>query len=263
MRRWISASSSTIFCCSMPVRRCNCSSMMACACRSVNSKPAISDSRASRGRPRRADQPDDRVQIFQRLLEAEQDMLALAGFAQLVIGAPADHFHAVLDEALDAIDQAQFARLAVDDRQHDHAEADLQLRVLVEIVEDDFGLLAALQLEDDAHAVAVAFVADFGNAFDLLFVHQRGGVLDQPRLVHLVGNLGDDDLLAVLAAALDGRLGAHLELAAALGEGVDNALPAEDEAAGRKIGAGHHLQDLRQRRLRILDQRDGGVRRFR
>ena len=43
---------------------------------------------------------------------------------------------------------------------------DLQLRVLVQVVEDDFGLLAALQLEHDAHAVAVALVADVGDAFD-------------------------------------------------------------------------------------------------
>ena len=35
---------------------------------------------------------------------------------------------------------------------------------------------------------------------------------DQPRLVHLVGNLGDDDLLPVLAHALDGGFGADLEL---------------------------------------------------
>ena len=70
------------------------------------------------------------------------------------------------------VDQAQLARLAVDDRQHDDAEVDLQLRLLVQIVEDDFGLLAALQLEDDAHAVAIALIADVGNAFELLFVHQ-------------------------------------------------------------------------------------------
>ena len=75
------------------------------------------------------------------------------------------------------LEQAQFARLAVDDREIDDAEADLQLRVLVEVVENDLGLLAALQLEDDAHTVAIALVADFGNAFDFLLVDQRGGVL--------------------------------------------------------------------------------------
>ena len=60
----------------------------------------------------------------------------------------------------------------------------------------------------------------------LLLVDQRGDLLDQPRLVHLVGNLGDDDLLVVLADALDGGLGAQLELPAALGVGIENSLPA-------------------------------------
>ena len=111
-------------------------------------------------------------------------------------------------------DQAELARLSVDDRQHDDAEADLQLRLLVQVVENHLGLFAALQLEDDAHAVAVALIANVGNAFDLLFVDQRGDVFDQLRLIHLIGDLGDDDLLAVFAHALDAG-GRAFELAAA------------------------------------------------
>ena len=140
--------------------------MIACACLSVNSKRGDQAFARFPRTLRGADQADDLVQVVERLLEAEQDVLALARLAQLVLGAPADDFDAVLDEALDAVDQAQLARLAVDDRQHDDAEADLQLRVLVQIVEHDLGLLAALQLEHDAHAVAVALVADVGDAFD-------------------------------------------------------------------------------------------------
>ena len=106
-----------------------------------------------------ANQPDHFVQVVERLLEAEQDVLALARLAQFVLGAAADHIDAVVDEELDHVHQAQLARLAVDDGEHDDAEADLQLGVLVEVVEHHLGLLAALQLEDDAHAVAVALVA--------------------------------------------------------------------------------------------------------
>ena len=61
--------------------------------------------------------------------------------------------------------------------------------MLVQIVEDDFGLLAALQLEHDAHAVAVALVADLGNAFERLFVDQARRVLDQAGFVDLIGQL--------------------------------------------------------------------------
>ncbi len=128
-------------------------------------------------------------------------MLAVARLAQFVFGAAADHFDAVVDEVLEAIDQAQLARLAVDDGKHDDAEADLQLRVLIKVVEHHLGLLAALQLDDDAHAVAVAMVEDVGDAFDALLIDHRGDLLEQLRLVDLIGNLGDDDLLAVLAHA--------------------------------------------------------------
>ena len=171
-------------------------------------------------------------------------MLAVAGLAQQVIGAAADDIDAVLDEALEGVEQAQLARLAVDDRQQDDAEVDLHLRVLVQVVEDDFGLLAALQLEHDAHAVAVALVADFGDAFELLFVDQAGAVLDQAGFVDLVGKLGDDDGFAVLAHLFGGGFGAHLDGAAAGREVIVDALAAQDDAAGGEIGALHHLDQI-------------------
>ena len=39
-----------------------------------------------------------------------------------------------------------------------------------------------------------------------LLAHQLGDALDHARLVHLVGDLGDDDRLAVLADLLDRRV---------------------------------------------------------
>src|SRR5207249_2465295 len=56
-----------------------------------------------------ADQFDNRVEVLQRLLETEQDMLALPGLAELIIGAPADDVNAVVDETPDAVDQPQLA----------------------------------------------------------------------------------------------------------------------------------------------------------
>ena len=82
---------------------------------------------------------------------------------------------------------------------------------LKRFVQDDLRLFVALDFDHDAHAVAVAFVADVGDAFDFLVLDQLGDVLDQPRFIHLIGKLGDDDVLAVLAALLDGCLGANLE----------------------------------------------------
>jgi len=42
-------------------------------------------------------------------------VLAFAGLAQFVIGAPADDIDAVLDEVFDRLDEAELAGLAVDD----------------------------------------------------------------------------------------------------------------------------------------------------
>jgi len=74
---------------------------------------------------------------------------------------------------------------------------------------------ASLELDHHAVAVAVALVAQVGDAVDLLLVHQFGDALDHARLVHLVGNLGDDDGFAFLADGLERDLAAHHDRAAA------------------------------------------------
>ncbi len=101
-------------------------------------------------RLRGADQLDQFIQIVERFLETKQNVLAVARFAQFKIGAPPHYIDTVLDEVPQRIHQAQLARLPVDDRQHDHAEADLQLRMLVQVVEDNLRLLAPFQLKHDA-----------------------------------------------------------------------------------------------------------------
>ena len=136
-------------------------------------------------------------------------------FDQQVGGAAAHHVDAVVDEVLDRLDQAHFLGLPVDHRQQDHAEAFLHRGVLEELVEHELRFAAALEFDHDAHAVAVALVADVGDVVDDLVVDQFRDALDQPRFVHLVGNFGDDDRLAVFGDVLDAGLGAHHEAAAA------------------------------------------------
>ena len=107
---------------------------------------------------------------------------------------------------------------------------------LVELVQHHVRHGVALQFDDDAITVAVGFVAQVGDAFDLLFLHQFGDALDHRRLVHLIGNLGDDDRFALLADRLDRDLAAHHDRAAAevIG-GSECPDAAEDDAAGREI----------------------------
>ena len=54
-----------------------------------------------------------------------------------------------------------------------------------------------------AHALAVGFVADVGDALDALVLGGFGDLLDQAVLADLVGDFGEHDRAAVAAAFLD------------------------------------------------------------
>ena len=166
-------------------------------------------------RARCANDLDDRVEVVERNLEAFEDVLALAGLAQQKDRAPLHHIDAMIDEGLDRLVEPQLPRLPVEHREEDHGEALLHLRVLVELVEHNLRLRAALELDHDPHAVAIALVAHVADVVDDLFVDQLGDALDQLGLVHLVGNLGDDDRLLFLGQVFKRGLGAHQEAAAA------------------------------------------------
>ena len=62
----------------------------------------------------------------------------------------------------------------------------------------------------------------------------------QPRLVDLIRNLGDDDRRACRPSCSprSSTVRAHRDRAAAGRVGLEDALPADDEAAGREVGAG-------------------------
>ena len=92
---------------------------------------------------------------------------------------------------------------------------DLQRGEAIELVQHHFGHRLALELDHDAIAVAVGFVAQRRDALDLLLAPQLADALDHRGLVHLIGNLGDDDRLAVAAQRLDRDLAAHHDRAAA------------------------------------------------
>ncbi len=120
----------------------------------------------------------------------------------------------------------------------------MQRREAIELVQHHVGHRVALQLDDDAHALAVGLVANIGDALDLLLAHQFGDLLHHRRLVHLIGNLGDDERLALLADGLGRHAAAHENGAAALVIGGADARAAEDEAAGREVGPGNDLDQL-------------------
>src|SRR5260370_40892551 len=106
--------------------------------------------------------------MLEGFAEAQQDVRALFGLAQIVARAAENDVAALFDEQANQLDEAQFLGLSADNGQQDHAEGFLHLGVLEEIVEDELGFLAALDFDDDAHAFAVGLVADIADAVDIL-----------------------------------------------------------------------------------------------
>ena len=149
-------------------------------------------------RARSANDADDRVEVVERDLEAFKDVLAGAVFLEQKDGAALHHVDAMVDEGADGLIETQFPRLPVEHGKKDHGEAFLHRRVLVELVEHDLGLRAALEFDDDAHAVAIGFVAYVADVVDDFVVDQLGDALDELGLVYLVRNLGDNDGLLFL-----------------------------------------------------------------
>src|SRR5260370_8081765 len=153
--------------------------------------------------------------MLEGFAEAQQDVRALFGLAEVVAGGAENNVAAVFDEQANQLDEAQLLGLSADNGQQDHAEGFLHLGVLEEIVENELGFFAALDFDDDAHSLAVGFVADIADAVELLGLDQLRAALDEPGLVYLIGEFGDDDVFAVLAGIFRGRLGAHCAAAAA------------------------------------------------
>ena len=76
------------------------------------------------------------------------------------------------------------------------------------------------------------------------FTDQLGDLFDHRRLVHLIGQFGDDDGFAFLANFLDGDATAHHDRSATGFIGRPDAGTAQDNAARREVGAGHDFEQL-------------------
>ncbi len=213
-----------------------------------------------RRRGRFADDADELVDVGQRHGQAFQHVAALAGLAQFEHRAPRDHLAAVLQEHDDQVAQVAQARLAIHQRHHVDAEGVLQLRLLVEVVQHHLGHFAALEFDHQAHAGFVGLVLDVADALDLLLVHQFGHALLQRLLVDLVGQLVDDDRLALPAVdVLEVAARAHDDLAAPRAIAVLHAVDAVDDARGGEVRRGDDLHDLVHRGVRVAQHVQAGI----
>ena len=179
-------------------------------------------------------------------------------FAQKETRAPQNDFATVLDVAVQRVLQAKQARASVIDGEHRGGECGFKLRVLVEVVQQDFWVCVALQLDDDARVFVrlVAHVADAGEHF---FVREFGDALHEFGAVYVIRNLGDDDLLAPAFNFLDAGLAAHAERGFARLEILLDRRAADADAARREIGTFDVRHQPVKRDIRVVDLRADAV----
>ena len=128
------------------------------------------------------------------------------------------------------------------------------------MIQHDLGKNILLQFDDEPHSIAVAFIAHFTDPLDAFLADQLTDLRGQARLVHLIRNLGNHDLLTIRAFDLfDFRHGAHDDGAAPGGVGLMDPGASINASAGWEIRPLHVLHQVFDRRIRITDQRDGGV----
>ena len=205
------------------------------------------------------DDGDHFVDVREREHEPRHDVRALLRLVEVEARAADDDLFLMLDIVMNAVLEAEHLRLAVHEREDDDAVGRLQLGMFVERVQHDLRVGVLAQFDDDAHAVAVGFLADVRNAFDAFVLDEVGYVLDEARLVDLVRDLARDDARARRVAGLvllDLAARAQDIVAAPRVVGALDARPAHEDRARREIGGGNVRHQLVHRDIGIVDLRD-------
>ena len=167
------------------------------------------------------------------------------------------------DKGIQQLAQVEDLRLAVYQCHGIDTEHRLHLGLLVEVIEHHLGILATAKLNHDAHTLFIRFVAQFGDAFNFLVFHQLGDLLDQPCLVHLIGNLGDDDgFFAALVGRLNLGAGTHIHPATASTIGLHNTGAAINDAGGGEIRALDVFHQVVRGQAVVVDQREAAIYHF-
>ena len=217
------------------------------------------DPRVGRRR-RRLDQLDDLINVCKRDGLAFQNVSPVPRFPQVEYRPAGNHLAPMSEEGFQDLLEVHQLRLTLVQRNHVDAEDTLHRRLFVQIVQDDVGDLASAKLDHDTHAVLVGLVTKLGDALYSLVADQVCDLFNEASLIHLVGQLGDDDgLLAPLVYLFN--VGSSPDIDAAPTGPVRgvNAGGAVDEARCREIGPGQVFHQARHVDRRIFDQGQGRV----
>ena len=190
-------------------------------------------------------------------------MPTLTGFFQLIQCAPGNHFAPVTNKGFQHLFKIERAWLAIFQRHHVNPEHVLQLRLSKQVIDHYFAGLTTLDFNHHAQTIFIRLIAQFGDAFNLLLFHQLGDLLDQPRLIHLIRQLGDDDVVATgFVVVLNGVASAHINTSTACTIRRQNARAAIDNGTGGEVRPGDILHQVIYRQRVVVDEGQTAVNHF-
>ena len=157
--------------------------------------------------------------------------------------------HVVCDQCL----ETQGLGPVVHECDVDDTVCDLHVSLLEQVLEDDVRDGILVELDDDTHTVPVGLVPEIGYTLYLLVLDPLGDLLDEHGLVHLVGNLVDDDPLLAVAHLLE--VGVCPDLEPSTSGLVCGPYPgkAVDRTSGGEIRTLDELHELLEGRIRVVD----------
>ena len=211
-----------------------------------------------------ADDADDLVQVQIGDQQSAEDFQPPLDVAQAVVAAAHKDLVAVIEERGEDLAQGHHPG-RVGCIQHVHVEADAHLQVGLpeKLLHQHFGLhRAVFRLEHQAHP-GRAFVPHVGQQGKFPRRQKLGDFLDQPGLLHLIGNLRDHHLVLAAAGLLDFPSGPQAHAAAPGAVGVYDIRPCfHQHAAGGEVRTGDQVHQLGDGGLGEFDQVDQGGAQF-
>ncbi len=208
-----------------------------------------------------ADDADHLIEVEIGDQIAAEHLEPVVDLPEAMLGAPLQHHLAMLQPFGQRLGKPHHHRhLAAAEHVHVERNAHFQLGQAEELLHENGGIDGpGARLQHQAHILG-GFVAHIGEEGQLLGLHQLGDLFHQPRFLHEIGNLGDDDLVGAAPGLFLGPARAQAEAAAAGAIGLDDrGAVLHDNAAGREIGAGHEGDELLGCRARMVDQIERGV----
>ena len=140
------------------------------------------------------------MKVVQRGDQAVDHLESILCFAQGIAGTPDQGQFPVIEECLQQLTQRELSGLPIHKRQQDGPEVALQCCTPLQVCQHLGGIGITTQLHQHPHSIAVAFIADVGDAADLAVVDRFSQFFNPARFAQLIGKFRHHNGIAFVTA---------------------------------------------------------------